>query len=105
MRHAAVMVLGMASAAAAVAAETWPKESKTRSSANGLYAIRFVQVDETKCRVEAMKDRDVAWTLDRCLATVDDVLLINNEGNRFWVLKVLPEIPDAPKDMIFVDGK
>jgi hypothetical protein len=73
-----------------------PKTSPTKSSANGLYAIRFEQVDDKTCRVVAMKDRDTAWKLDRCLATVDDLLFISNDGARFWVLKILPELPDAP---------
>ena len=73
-----------------------PRSSPVKSSANGLYAIRFDQVDEKTCRVVAMKDQDQAWKLDRCVATVDDLLFINNDGTRFWVLKVLPELPEAP---------
>jgi len=73
-----------------------PKSSATRSSANGLYAIHFEQADEKTCRVVVMKDRDPAWRLDRCLATVDDLLFVNNDGSRFWVLKVLPELPEPP---------
>jgi hypothetical protein len=85
---------GVAAALLLLAAE--PKATPTKSSANGLYAIRMEQVDEKTCRVVAMKDRDVAWKLDRCVATVDDLLFINNEGTRFWVLHVLPELPEAP---------
>jgi hypothetical protein len=73
-----------------------PKSSPTKSSANGLYAIRAEQVDEKTCRVVAMKDRDVVWKVDRCLATPDDLLFINNDGNRFWVLHILPELPEPP---------
>ena len=72
-----------------------PKSSPVKSSANGLYAIHVEQVDEKTCKVVATKDRDQAWKLDRCLATVDDLLFINNEGSRFWVLKILPELPEA----------
>lgn len=73
-----------------------PKSSPTKSSANGLYAIRAEQVDEKTCQVVAMKDRDVAWKLERCVATPDDLLFINNDGTRFWVLRILPELPDPP---------
>ena len=73
-----------------------PKSSATKSSANGLYAVHFEQVDEKTCRVVATKDRDQAWRLDRCVASVDDLLFINNDGTRFWVVKVLPELPDPP---------
>jgi hypothetical protein len=73
-----------------------PKTSSTKSSANGLYAIRFEQVGDKTCRVVVMKDRDQAWKLERCLATVDDLLFVSNDGTRFWVLKILPELPDLP---------
>jgi hypothetical protein len=73
-----------------------PKTTPTKSSANGLFAIRFEQADEKTCRVVALKDQDQAWKLERCLATVHDLLFISNDGTRFWVLKVLPELPDAP---------
>jgi hypothetical protein len=95
-RASAAVLLGMASAVA-VAAETWPRESKTRSSANGLYAIRFLELEQKKCRVEVVKDREVAWQLDKCLAQAHDALFISNDGSRFWVLRVLPEIPEVPK--------
>lgn len=72
-----------------------PKSSAVKSSANGQYAIHFEQVDEKSCRVVATKDQEQAWKLDRCLATVDDLLFINNDGTRFWVVKVLPELPEA----------
>jgi hypothetical protein len=71
-----------------------PKSTPVKSSANGLYAIHFEQVDEKTCRVVVMKDRDPAWRLDRCLATAEDLLFVNNDGTRFWVLKVLPELPE-----------
>jgi hypothetical protein len=72
-----------------------PRSTPTKSSANGLYAIHFEQVDDKTCRVVAMKDRELAWKLDRCLATVDDLLFVNNEGTRFWVVRVLPELPEG----------
>lgn len=73
-----------------------PRSSPVKSSANGLYAIHFEQVDDKTCRVVVTKDQEQAWKLDRCLATVDDLLFVNNDGTRFWVVKVLPELPEAP---------
>ncbi len=73
-----------------------PKSSPTKSSANGLFAIHFEQADEKTCKVVAAKDQEQVWKLDRCLATVDDLLFINNDGTKFWVLRILPELPEAP---------
>jgi hypothetical protein len=100
MRGAAAalpLLVLLASAAAPVAEPKAPlKTSRTKSSANGVYAIRLEQVDEKTCRIVALKDRDVAWKLDRCFGgTVDDLLFINNEGSRFWLLSVLPELPEG----------
>jgi len=93
MRGAAAAVL-LASVAAQAAGT---RSTATRSSASGVYAIRMEQLDEKRCRIEVVKEREVAWQLEKCLATVDDLLFINNEGTRFWVLHVLPEIPPAAK--------
>lgn len=46
-----------------------------------------------RCRLEATKDRDIAWTLERCVGTADDVYFISNDGQRFWVLRTLPDKP------------
>jgi len=102
MRGAAAALLLLVSAAAPAAE---PKSTPTKSSANGLYAIRLQQVGDKKCRIQVMKDRDVAWQMDKCLGTVDDLLFINNDGSRFWVLSVVPEIPEraagAKTDPVF----
>jgi len=89
---AAVLLL-----ASAVAQAAGPRSTSTRSSANGAYAIRLEQLDEERCRIEVVKEREVAWELEKCLGTVDDLLFINNEGTRFWVLHVLPRIPPPAK--------
>jgi len=96
---AALWVLVLLASAAVRAAE--PKAatkapartSATKSSANGIYAIRLEQMDEKTCRIVVVKDQDVVWKLDRCLGgTVDDLLFVNNDGTRFWILFVLPEL-------------
>jgi len=51
-----------------------------------------------KCRVEVTRDMDVAWTLPRCLGTVDDLYFVSNSGERFWVLAALPKsVPPPPR--------
>ncbi|MDQ3263372.1 MAG: hypothetical protein M3Y59_06895 [Myxococcota bacterium] len=74
----------------ALAAE---KQGKTRSSTNGLYAIRLVEEAPGKCRVETLKDQAVHWSLNQCLATLDDQLYVSSGGDRFWVIRTLPQIP------------
>lgn len=66
---------------------------KARSSVNGLYAIRFVEAAPGKCRVETLKDQAVHWKLEQCLATIDDMLFVDADGQRFWVVRTLPQIP------------
>lgn len=53
----------------------------------------MVEVEEGRCRLEATKDRELAWTLERCVGTADDLYFISNDGSRFWVLHTLPEKP------------
>lgn len=90
MRLTLLLLLAVSSAASA-------KEGKTRSSANGLYAIRVVQEDGGKCRVEALKGQERHWTLEKCVATVDDVLFVSLTGDRFWVIRTLPQIPKGKR--------
>lgn len=73
------------------------RETRARSSVNGLYAIRFVEEAKGRCRVEVQKDQAVVWTLERCVATVDDLLFVDRDGRRFWVIRGLPEIPRRKK--------
>ena len=49
-----------------------------------------------KCRVEVSRDTDVAWTLPRCLGTVDDLYFVSDSGELFWVLAALPKSIPAP---------
>lgn len=90
----AALALALCCAAPPALAEA---STRSHSSANGLYAIRFVQEAPGKCRVEAQKDQDVVWTVPQCLGTVDDLFFISNSGERFWQIRPLPEIPPKVK--------
>jgi hypothetical protein len=74
-----------------------PKESSAHASSNGVWSIQLVESAPEQCRVEATRDADPAWTLERCVGTVDDLFFISNDGERFWVLHVLPRTPAATK--------
>jgi hypothetical protein len=63
-----------------------------------VWSIQLVQSAPEECRVEATRDADPAWTLERCVGTVDDLFFISNDGERFWVLHVLPRTPPWPKE-------
>ena len=67
------------------------------SSVDGMYAIRFVEVGPGKCRIEALKGQEVAWSLEQCLGTIDDIYLISQDGERFWQIRALPETPNRRK--------
>ncbi len=74
-----------------------PKSTPARASANGEWTIRMTDFGDGVCRIEAQKETSLAWTIDQCLGTVDDIFLISNTGQRFWVLKTLPEKPPPVK--------
>lgn len=74
-----------------------PRESSAHASSNGVWSIQFLESAPEQCRVEATRDADPAWTLERCVGTVDDLFFISNDGERFWVLHVLPRTPPAIK--------
>lgn len=74
-----------------------PRESSAHASSNGVWSIQFLESAPEQCRVEATRDADPAWTLERCVGTVQDLFFISNDGERFWVLRVLPRTPHAPK--------
>lgn len=81
-------------AAPALAAE---RAGRAISSADGLYAIRFVEGGAGRCRIEALKGQEVTWALEQCLGTIDDVYLISTDGERFWQIRTLPETPARRK--------
>jgi hypothetical protein len=71
-------------------------QSRGRASSNAEYGIVMRIEGEEKCRIEVTRDTDVAWTLPRCLGTVDDLYFVSNSGERFWVLSVLPKSVPLP---------
>lgn len=74
-----------------------PAQSRARASSNAEYGIVMRVEGEGKCRIEVSRDTDVAWTLPRCLGTVDDLYFVSNSGERFWVLATLPKsLPRPP---------
>jgi hypothetical protein len=90
-----LLFLALAGAAAAEEAG----QSRARASSNAEYGIVMRVEAPGKCRVEVTRDTDMAWTLPRCVGTVDDQYFVSNTGERFWVLAALPKSlppPDAP---------
>ncbi len=71
-------------------------QSRGRASSNAEYGIVMRIEGEGKCRIEVTRDTDVAWTLPRCLGTVDDLYFVSDSGERFWVLAVLPKSVPLP---------
>jgi hypothetical protein len=78
-------------------AQASPRESSAHASSNGVWSIQLVESAPEQCRVEATRDADPAWTLERCVGTVQDLFFISNDGERFWVLRVLPRTPPGSK--------
>jgi hypothetical protein len=74
-----------------------PREGSAHASSNGVWSIQLVESAPEQCRVEATRDADPAWTLERCVGTVEDLFFISNDGERFWVLRVLPRTPPLLK--------
>ena len=72
--------------------------SQARASSNAEYGIVMRVEGEGKCRVEVTRDTDVAWTLPRCVGSVDDLYFVSNSGDRFWVLAALPKSLPAPRE-------
>src|SRR5262249_54775977 len=89
-----LLVIQAAGGAPAVPVEA--SQSRARASSNAEYGIVMRVEGEGKCRIEATRDTDVAWTLPRCLGTVDDLYFISNSGERFWVLAALPKSLPPP---------
>jgi hypothetical protein len=90
-RAAAAALLLLAGSAAAFE----PKTSATHVSANGVYAIRLVELGEGRCRLEVVRGQGVAWIYEKCVGGANDLYFISNDGKRFWVLFPLPEEPPA----------
>jgi len=91
------LLLFLQVASATVAAEE-PTQSRGRASSNAEYGIVMRVEGAGKCRVEVSRDTEVAWTLPRCVGTVDDLYFVSNSGERFWVLVALPKsLPPPPE--------
>ena len=74
-----------------------PRESRAHASSNGVWSIQLIESAPGECRVDTTRDADPAWSVGRCLGSVDDLFFISNDGERFWVLTVLPRTPPRPK--------
>ena len=93
VRNALPLVLLLATPAAA----DEPRKSKASASSNAEYGIVLREEGQGKCRVEATRDTDPAWTLPLCVGGVDDRYFISDSGQRFWVLITLPKsVPPPP---------
>ncbi len=73
------------------------RSSAAHASSNGVWSIQLVETAPEKCRVEATRDSDPAWSVEQCVGTLDDLFFISNDGEHFWVLTVLPRTPPQPK--------
>ena len=74
-----------------------PRESTAHASSNGIWSIQFFESAPEQCRVEATRDADPAWSLERCVGAVEDLYFFSNDGERFWVLSALPRTPVSPR--------
>jgi hypothetical protein len=73
------------------------QHSRARASSNGEYSVIMRTEASGKCRVEVSRDTDPAWTLPRCVGSVDDLYFISDSGERFWVLAALPKSKPSPQ--------
>ncbi|HZJ53134.1 MAG TPA: hypothetical protein VFD38_03265, partial [Myxococcaceae bacterium] len=92
----ALLLLLVQTLPARLAAAQETGQSRARASSNAEYGIVMRVEGEGKCRIEVTRDTDVAWTLPRCLGTVDDLYFVSNSGERFWVLSALPKSMPPP---------
>jgi hypothetical protein len=76
---------------------TSAQRSITSVSSNQAYAIRFEKSEDGKCKAVGLRETQQVWQVDACVANLDDLLFISNKGDRFWVLKGLPEKGPEPK--------
>lgn len=78
------------------AAAEEPAHSRGRASSNAEFGIVMRVESPGKCRVEVTRDTDVAWTLPRCVGSVDDLYFVGDSGELFWVLTSLPKSRPRP---------
>lgn len=86
------LAMGVGALLAAMPAPAEERISRAGVSANGRFAVRLVEGAKDRCRVEILKDgSNPHWQLPRCVGKADDLFFVSNDGERFWVLKTLPE--------------
>lgn len=67
------------------------RSSKARVSPNGRYSIQLTKNADGSCRLEVVKERETAWSLNDCVGGPDDLYFVSDDGERFWVVYTLPE--------------
>lgn len=70
-----------------------PRVSRMRVSQSGRFAVRLTESGPGQCALEVLKDSAPHWTLNQCVGTADDLYFVSDDGERFWVLRTLPEKP------------
>jgi len=93
----ATRAIGFALLLCAGAGYAEAKKGKTRVSANGLYGIRMVELNDKTCRVDVVREQQAVWVLEKCVGGLDDLYFVSDDGQRFWILYPLPERPDKSK--------
>jgi hypothetical protein len=91
---AVVLALG---AGTAFAQETSTKSGKLHVSSNSEHTIQFFDHGNGRCEIEVTRNKLSHYKVEQCLGGVDDLFFVSDSGERFWVVKTLPETPEAPK--------
>jgi hypothetical protein len=84
-------VLALALLFLALPALAEERKGRARVSANGLFSVHLVEVAPGNCRLEVTKESGPAWSLPKCLGSLDDFYFVSNDGERVWVLWSLVE--------------
>lgn len=89
-------VLALALLFLALPALAEERKGRARVSANGLYSVHMVEAAPGQCRLEVTQESGPAWSLPRCVGTVDDLYFVSNDGQSVWVVWPLVEKGKAP---------
>ncbi|MFP2912788.1 hypothetical protein ACLESD_48835 [Pyxidicoccus sp. 3LFB2] len=84
-------VLALALLFLALPALAEERKGRARVSANGLFSVHLVEVAPGNCRLEVTKESGPAWSVPKCLGTLDDFYFVSNDGEKVWVLWTLVE--------------
>lgn len=68
-----------------------PRTSRMRVSNSGRFAIRMLEFEPGKCRLEVLKDDQPHWALEQCLGNADDLYFISDDAEKVWVIRTIPE--------------